>query len=437
MARELRQPSARLVKSGRPSWPPIEGEQLLKIRRLACALVAIALVLGVSAMASGSAGAAKKAPVIKIILLAETKGESSAAVAYYANGAQLAADELGAKVEYTRIPTPLTPAAALTALNQAIDQKPNLIIGFPSSAQIIALAPTIKSSGIPVLGLSSGEQTVANGPYGAPNLFLIRPVDTNIAVEETEYVINTLKAKKIGLECVDNATGVNGCNAAKKVIEANKKKGVSVFVERTNSTTATDMGEQARAMQGADVVLDFNFPNPLGVMSNALVANGVNVPHVDGASAGIQAAAGLVKGPAATNLKGVDDCVPTDQTDKKSTKFVTDYKAKFAGETPVYSAAQVYDMVHFAADIAAKQGAVTPKAVIKGLSTQAWSGVCADYKGDAIQVLSHTADIVKFDANGVETIEKELTFAPGQLPFTVVTTIPTTTVAPTTTTKAP
>ena len=77
MARELRQPSARLVNSGRPSWPPIEGEQLLKIRRLACALVAMALVLGVSAMASGSAGAAKKAPVIKIILLAETKGESS------------------------------------------------------------------------------------------------------------------------------------------------------------------------------------------------------------------------------------------------------------------------------------------------------------------------------------------------------------------------
>jgi ABC-type branched-subunit amino acid transport system substrate-binding protein len=395
----------------------------------------MALVLGVSAMASGSAGAAKKAPVIKIILLAETKGESSAAVPYYANGAQLAADQLGAKVEYTRIPAPLTPALAQTALLQAIDQKPNLIIGFPSSAQIIALAPTIKSSGIPVLGLSSGEQTVANGPYGAPNLFLIRPVDTNVAVAETEYVTDTLKAKKIGLECVDNATGVNGCNAAKKVIAT--KKGVSVFVERTNSTTATDLTEQARAMNGADAILDFNFPNPLGVMSNQLVANGVNVPHVDGASAGIQAAAGAVKGAAATNLKGVDDCVPTDQTDKQSKKFVTAYEGKYAGEVPVYSAAETYDMINFAAAIAAKQGAVTPKAVLKGLATQAWAGVCMNYKGDAIQVLGHSADIVKFDANGIETIEKKLSFAPGQLPFTVVTTVPTTTVAPTTTTKAP
>ncbi len=274
--------------------------------------------------------------------------------------------------------------------------------------------------------------------YGAPNLFLIRPVDTNIAVAETEYVINTLKAKKIGLECVDNATGVNGCNAAKKVIEANKKKGVSVFVERTNSTTATDLGEQARAMQGADAVLDFNFPNPLGVMSNALVANGVNVPHVDGASAGIQAAAGLVKGPAATNLKGVDDCVPTDQTDKQSKKFVTDYKAKFAGETPVYSAAQVYDMFHFAAVDRGEAGCSDaegghqgPRDPVVGRRVRRLQG--RRHPG----ARSHTADIVKFDANGVETIEKELTIAPGQLPFTVVTTIPTTTVAPTTTTKAP
>jgi len=397
----------------------------------------MALVLGVSAMASGSAGAAKNAPVIKIILLAETKGESSAAVPYYANGAQLAADQLGAKVEYTRIPASLSPAAALTALNQAIDQKPNLIIGFPSGAQVIALEPTIKASGIPLLALASAEQTVANGPYGAPNIFLIRPVDTNVAVEETNYVINTLKAKKIGLECVDNATGVNGCNAAKKVIAANAKKGVSVFAERTNSTTATDLTEQARAMNGADAILDFNFPNPLGVMSNQLVANGVNVPHVDGSSAGIQAAAGAVKGAAATNLKGVDDCVPTDTSTKQAKKFVSDYKAKYNGETPVYSASEVYDMVNFAAAIAAKQGAVTPKAVLKGMATQTWVGVCSTYKADALQVFSHTADVVKFDADGVETVDKQLVFAPGQLPFTVVTTVPTTTVAPATTTKAP
>src|SRR4051812_28042505 len=99
---------------------------------------------------AGVAGAAKAAPTVKIILLAETKGESSAAVPYYADGATLAAEELGSKVDVMRIPAPLTPAAAQTALLQALDQKPNLIIGFPAGSQVTAVSPTIKSSGVPV-----------------------------------------------------------------------------------------------------------------------------------------------------------------------------------------------------------------------------------------------------------------------------------------------
>ena len=94
-------------------------------------------------------------------------------------------------------------------------------------------------------------------------------------------------------------------------------------------------------------------------------------------------------------------------------------------------------MVNFAAAIAAKQQNVTPKAMLKGLATQDYPGICADYKADAIQVLSHAVDITKFDSTGQVSIAKHLTFAPGALPFTVVTTVPTTTVAPTTTTKAP
>jgi len=403
----------------------------VKLRRTCAVVGALVAALAVSGV-GGVAAAAKSAPQIKIILLAETKGESSAAVPYYADGATLAAEELGDKVSVSRIPAPLSPAQAQTALLQAIDQKPNLIIGFPASSQVIAVSPTIASSGIPTLALSSGEQTAFGQPYGQKNLYLIRPVDTNIAKAETEYAVNKLKAKKIGLECVDNATGVNGCNAAKKVIAT--AKGVSIVAERTNSTTATDLTEQARAMQGTDVVLDFNFPNPLGVMSNQLVQNGISATHMDGASAGLIANGGVVKGDAATNLKGVDDCVPFAQTDKRSKKFTSDFNAKF-GYNPIYSAAQVYDMVYFAADIAAKQGAVTPSAILKGLSSQAYSGICADYKGDSIHVLQHSADVVKFDSNGLESIESSLSFTPGQLPFTVVTTVPTT--AAPATTKAP
>ena len=57
-------------------------------------------------------------------------------------------------------------------------------------------------------------------------------------------------------------------------------------------------------------------------MSNQLVDNGIDVPHIDGASAGIIANAGAVTGEAATNLKGVDDCVPTVDKRPKVKKWV-------------------------------------------------------------------------------------------------------------------
>jgi ABC-type branched-subunit amino acid transport system substrate-binding protein len=224
---------------------------------------------------------------------------------------------------------------------------------------------------------------------------------------------------------------VNGCNAAKKVIAQNPK--VSIVAERTNGIAATDLTEQARAMSGADAILDYNFPNPLAVMSKQLVDNGVNVPHIDGASAGIIANSGAVTGAAATNLKGVDDCVPTADTRPKVKKWVAAYTAKY-GVAPIYSAAQSYDILYFITKVAAQAGSVSPSKLIKAIPKVTYDGICTTYKSDVLHVLSHAADIVKFDAAGKESVAKHLTFAPGSLPFTVVTT---TTAPPTTTTTAP
>jgi branched-chain amino acid transport system substrate-binding protein len=316
-------------------------------------------------------------------------------------------------------------------LLQALDQDPNVIVGFPASSQIVALSTRIGDAGIPFFPLSSGEQLVKNGPNGEPNMFLIRPIDTLIAKAEAEYAINDLKAKKIGLQCVENATGVNGCTAAKKVIAEHPK--VSIVAERTNSTTATDMTEQARAMSGADVVLDYNFPNPLAVMSKQLVDNSVNVPHIDGASAGIIANSGAVTGDAAKNLRGVDDCVPAVDKRAKVKKWVSAYTTKY-GYSPIYSSAQAYDILYFITKVAQQAGSVSPAKMIKAVPKVTYDGICGTYKLDALNVLLHAADIVKFDTAGKVSVAKHITFPPGSLPFTVVTT---TTTPPTTTTTAP
>ena len=398
----------------------------MRLRRSWSTLLSVGVLASVVAATGSSAAGTSKTPTVKIILLAETTGESSAAVPYYDNGAKMAAEELGSKVEYTRIPAPLPPAGAENAFQQARDQNPNAIIGFPASSQGIAVSDSIKSSGIPFFTLSSGEQLAKNGPNGAKNLFLIRPIDTLSFTAQAQYAVDTLKKKKIGLECVDNATGVNGCAAAKKALQG--KKGVNIVAERMNSTTATDLTEQATAMKGTDAILDFNFPNPLGVMSNQLVDNDINVPHVDGASAGIIAAGGVVKNKAATNLKGTDDCVPTADKRSKVKKWVSDYQSKY-GSPPIYSAAQAYDMVKLIAAAAKKAGSVNPAKLNTSIASISYDGICASYKTDDLNVLQHTANIVKFDSQGKESVAKPLSFPPGANPG-VVTETTTTTAAP-------
>ena len=184
-------------------------------------------------------------------------------------------------------------------------------------------------------------------------------------------------------------------------------------------------------MQGVDAILDFNFPNPLGVMSNQLVANGVNVPHVDGASAGIQAAAGRSRAQQRRTSRASTTACRSDQSDKRSKKFVADYKAKFGGATPVYSAAQTYDMLNFAADIAAKQGARHAEGDAQG---SRHAGV--DRYLRHVQVGRHPGAVAHGRPREVrrqrrrEHREDSSPSRPASCPFTVVTTIPTTTVAP-------
>ena len=72
---------------------------------------------------------------------------------------------------------------------------------------------------------------------------------------------------------------------------------------------------------------------------------------------------------------------------------------------------------------------------MKAMSSLSYDGICASYKLDSLHVLQHSADVVKWNKDNVESIAKALTFAPGALPFTVA--APTTTVPATTTTAAP
>jgi branched-chain amino acid transport system substrate-binding protein len=408
------------------------------IRRFVCALFAASVVTGAAGIAAVSppAGAAKLTKPVSVILLAETKGESVNAVQYYDNGAKLAATELGAKkIAYSRIAAPLVPAQAQTALLQAIDQHPDAMIGFPATSQTIPLAATIAQAGVPFFTLSSAIQII-HGTPGAPiNLNQIRPLGVDIAAAEARYVVNDLKAKKVGLLCVQNATGVDGCNAARPILTAG---GAQIAVERTFSTAATDLTDIVLALKqaGADAVLSFPFPNPLGVLANQLVQNGVTAPDVDGSSTGIEVNAGVIAGQAATQMRSIDDCNPTSPKTAAGKAFLKNYRAAY-NEDPIYSAAESYDMVHLIYAAALKAGTTDSVKLEKAISQITWKGACGTYHADAAGVLLHTSVVSTWSApppkqTTVRTINIPVAGAKGSQATTTTAAAAPTTATPTT-----
>ena len=399
------------------------GAQVRVLKRSAYAVVAVALVSTAAGSAAGARGGGG-GQAVKLVLLSETTGESSQAVPEFANGAELAVDDLKGKVNVTRIPAPLAASGAQNALLQAFDARPAGIIGFPASSQLVPLGPRIGQEGIPFVSLSAAEEAQKGGPSGADNLFLVRPLNTLIARQEANYVADLKpKPKRVGMLCVDNPFGTSGCAEAKRILE---KERIRVTVERTNASTATDLTEQALAMQNVDVIMDFNFPNPLAVFAKQLIDNGIDKPHVDGASAGISVQSGAIRGKAASNLTGVDDCVPTKDKRSKVKKWVKEYRKKF-GSDPQYNAAETYDAVQMFNAAVKKAGSTDPAAVIRELRGLDYNGICTRYKADDTNVLNHAADLIKFDANGGKKIVRHFTVGELTPPAATTTTAPPTT----------
>ena len=376
---------------------------------------------------TAAAGALTLDQAMKIVLLAEKKGESPAAIPNFFDGASLAIADLNAKggvggrpVDMKTIPAPLDPARAENALLQAFDEKPAGIIGLPASAQVVPLAPKITTGGVPVILLSASGTAFKGAQAQGSWAFSIRPRNSGVATDVGRFVMDDLKAKKIGLICVNNPFGTTGCDAAEKIV---KDKGGEILARRTNEASATDLTEQVLAMKGADAVIDFNFPNPLGVVANQLVQNGVKAKHADGASSGLAVASGSVKGEAATNLYGVDDCVPTEDSRAVASEFSKAFKAK-NGYDPDYAAAEAYDSVMLLAEAVKHERSTDPSKVATALRSLTYEGLCdPNYKSDSEQILHHQSYFLTFTANGERKVVRRFTVPdPGTAAATTTTT---------------
>jgi branched-chain amino acid transport system substrate-binding protein len=373
-----------------------------------------ATTAGPSGTDAGGASSLSLDTPVKIILLAETKGDSEVAVPFLADGAQLAVDDLNAKggvggkdIDYERIVTPIDTAKAETATLEAIGKKPTAMLGLVSSGQVLAVAPRIADAKIPTLYEATATAALVGAPSSVSNPygFLIRPPQSEISSTMLKYVAEGLGIKDIGLVCVNNPFGTGGCDAAEATA---KSVGANIVAREPVEQTTTDLTSTVIELKkkGAKAVVSYVFPNTVAALHNALKDGDLDVPHISGSSSLVAFTGAITSGNFA-NLYGIDDCAPTADTRPEVQDFVKRYTDKY-GYAPTYQSAESYDGINIIATAVEKAGSNDPQKVRDALATITYDGICDSYHGEPSQGLIHHLVADTFDGTAkTVTVKKD------------------------------
>jgi branched-chain amino acid transport system substrate-binding protein len=351
---------------------------------------------------------------VKIVTAWEVLGESPNAISDYEYGAQLAIARIneeggigGLPVEYERISVNAIDAAqAANGIRLALEADATVLVGPVSPTAVAAASPLIDAAEQPSVVITIDRATLQDGEFGSEWMFNIRPAPTAWYQAAADFATEDLGAADVGVMYVNIPYGTE----AEPVITARiEENGATVAANRSYDLTATDLTEQVLAMQDAQAVINWGYPNPVALQVNQMVDNNLNIPTVDTTAAGSAVVGGLVREEALANLYGVQPCVPQDDDRELTQQFVTDLQDQFDFKANS-NAANGYDSVWVALQAVKLAKSTDKEAVREALATvEVTDGVCAPlYHAGENGSLSKYLAIANF-AGGNETMVREFT----------------------------
>lgn len=335
----------------------------------------------------------------------------------YIHGVQMAVKDInakgginGKKVVLKEYDDQIDAQKSVAAARLAIADKVDAVIGMPSSIENSAATPLLQRAGI--LLLNAGVSTpVATGEKNAgPLTFRIMTPMPELIYAESQYVINQLKPKSIGMMGLNIDYGQNALPQFKKEFE---KAGIKVTSSKLYPYTATDVTSEVIAMKGSDAVLDWSYPNQETVGLKTVGQYGLgNGPYIGGPSSSIINSRQAVPAGLQKNLYGVQSCDPNTDSRSYVRKWAARYK-KLYKETADYSSPSVYDAVFLLKAAIEQAKSLDHKKIAKAIETMTFdkNTMCAPvYKVDDRRQLSHVAVEMNFK-NGVPKQVKQYSAA--------------------------
>jgi branched-chain amino acid transport system substrate-binding protein len=387
-----------------------------KIGALALAGAALAACSSNSASASTTGGSSSSGSAVKIGLLWQVKGEGAYGQDDYQNGALLAINQInaaggvnGKKITWFREPAdPTDNQQTLSSFLSAAGQNPTAMVGLVAPTQIQAISSKITTAGIPVLATTTSDTFDAYGAAsGSRNLWFVGASNPALAKFGTNYLIKDLKLNKIGLMGTNESYGSEGVASATSALSA---AGLKPYANTPYSPSATDLTQQVLAQKGASAVVDWGYPNTVGVQLNQFVQNGITIPTMASDGVDTTVASGLAKGQALANLYASQPCDLTSPNYSKTlANFVTAFKKKY-NYLPSQNAAWSYDGVKIAVAAVLKAKSTSPSAVNDAMAKVSVPGACSTtYRADPAHFMGHSEEISKFSSDGTTTVVKQAT----------------------------
>jgi len=396
--------------------------------RRSLALVAATLVLSTVACGdddssddAGGGGSATDGELqlddpIKIAFLWEVSGESANAVDFYQNSAQMAVDAIneaggigGHPVETVRVTAPpLDLQKSQAAYLEALDEEPDVIVGFPSSGQVEAAQTNIERGGVPFLSVAS--QNLEYGDDGISRyMWALLPAVDSIVGTTVEYMTEEAGYTDIGLMATTETFGTASTDAAKAALE---EKGLDLVAERRYEPDATDLTEAVLAMGDAEAVMDWGFPNPMAVQLKQFQQNDIDIPTFMHSAAQVIVENELATGDAIAQLHAAVPCNPTG-TDRPSLQAFTEQYQEEHGVSPSSSGTAAHDAIYIIQAAVEEAGGTDPEALNEALgsiSVEDDELVCnSEYHADGSHYLAHEVSVIQFAGDGSSSTKKTYT----------------------------
>jgi len=351
-----------------------------------------ALFLGV-VLASPAAAA----DAVKIGLVASLTSDFALIGVLQKNAGVMAVDEVnaaggaqGRRVELLVEDGSNSNTVALGALNKVLGDRPLAVLAPLWSTQLLAMFPTIEKDGVPTLSTTGTRKVtqLGNGWY-----FRYFPHDGITKTAATEFALNELGRKKVGILYVANEYGQSGRDI---IVETLKKHGLAPVAAESHNATDKDMSAQLLRVKqaGADVIISQAHPADTALILKQQRQLGIDLPHVASSAASQPSMLRIVTDKDLDGVYVETAAVPAIDPRPEVQRWLRSYEERFKTTADVF-ALLYYDMTRMLLQ-AIKDGGAERSRIRSWLEKTRYEGLGATYACDAEHNCNHRAVILRY-----------------------------------------